>query len=126
MSVELGEGMPVSNSITTSEAFQREALRSERIRIVGILSVLGALLLLVLGRTLLLGSAEAVRLLPKAIGLLGLMAAYEAGMLLVVRRSAASDRPVPLWCRPATVRCCFTGPIPTTWRASRPTACPSG
>ncbi len=57
MLVELGEGMPVSNSITTSEAFQREALRSERIRIVGILSVLGALLLLVLGRTLLLGSA---------------------------------------------------------------------
>ena len=84
-------------SIVASSAFQREALRSERIRIVGILSVLGAVFLFFLGRALLLGGPGELRLFFLFLVLLAAMAAYESTMLVAVRRALRRDRGLPGW-----------------------------
>jgi len=78
-------------SIVASSAFQREALRSERIRIVGILSVLGVVLLFFLGRVLFLGGPGELRLFLLFVVLLAAMAAYESTMLVAVRRALRRD-----------------------------------
>ena len=43
--------------LVASSAFQRETMRSERIRIIGILSVLGAVFVFAAGRSLILGQS---------------------------------------------------------------------
>jgi serine phosphatase RsbU (regulator of sigma subunit) len=83
--------------VVTSSAFQREALRSERIRIIGILSVLGAVFLFFIGRVLVLGGPGEFRLFLLFVVLLAAMAAYESTMLSAVRRSIRQDRCLPGW-----------------------------
>ena len=72
-----------------SEAFDRAALRSERIRIIGLLSVVSAMVLVIVLRGALLGEMQSF--LPGAI-VLGSMAAYEWLMLRVVSRAMRSER----------------------------------
>ena len=85
------------DSVVESSAFQREAMRSEQVRIMGILSVLGAVFLFATGRALLVGGAGQLRMLLAFAIMLAALAAYESFMLLAVRRSIQSDRVLPVW-----------------------------
>ena len=70
-----------------SEAFSLAALRSERIRILGLLVAMAALLVLVVVRALILGDAALVQQLPQVTALLLFVIAYEAVILLIVKRA---------------------------------------
>ncbi len=87
-----------TDAIIASEAFQREAMRSERIRIIGILVVLGAIFLIVAGRAFTVGGPGEGRLFLPFVALLVAMTAYEGTMLVAVRRSIERDRALPAWC----------------------------
>jgi len=87
-----------ANAIVASSAFQREAMRSERIRIVGILVVLGAVFLFFAGRAFIVGGPADVRLFLPFAALVAAMAIYESTMLVAVRRSIERDRALPAWC----------------------------
>ena len=101
-----------ADTIIASSAFRREALRSEQIRIIGILAVLGAVFLIATGRALVLGGPAEMRLLVPAVVLLAVMGAYEGTMLLAVRRSIRQDRELPAWCW--TVNVVVETLLPTT------------
>jgi serine phosphatase RsbU (regulator of sigma subunit) len=87
---------PVVDAVASS-AFQREAMRSEQVRIVGILTVLGGVFLFFVGRALFLGGPEELRLLLLFFALLLALAVYEGAMLAAVRRSIRRDRGLPGW-----------------------------
>lgn len=91
------EAVKTTDSLVASRAFQREALRSERVRIMGILSVLGAVFLFSTGRVLLVGDPGQIRLLLAFAVVLAALAGYEALMLLAVGRSIRHDRVLPAW-----------------------------
>ena len=74
------------------EAFQLAALKSERYRIVGLLCLLGALMVYAIARGLLAGE---LRLRLAQTFVLILVIAYEAMMLLIVRRALKRGRQVP-------------------------------
>ncbi len=72
-----------------SKAFQEAALRSERIRVIGVLVTLALLLLIVIGRALVSGNSLEIQQLPNVLLLLGAMMAHEGAMLAVVNRRVA-------------------------------------
>ena len=86
-----------ADTIVESSAFRRAALRSERIRIVGILIVLGAVFLIAAARAFVFGGPAEMRLFLSAAILLGTMGAYEGMMLVAVRRSIRQDRELAPW-----------------------------
>jgi serine phosphatase RsbU (regulator of sigma subunit) len=85
------------DSIVDSTAFQREAMRSERIRIAAILSLLAVVGGIVIIRAVVVGAPGDERLLLYSSLLLAAMAAYELGMLMAVRRNIRRDRLMPRW-----------------------------
>ena len=87
-------GATSAESVAASSAFQREAMRSERARIVGILSILAAVFVLIVARAFLAGLSW---LLIQSTVLLAVVAAYESGMLWAVRTGIRNDRPLPGW-----------------------------
>jgi serine phosphatase RsbU (regulator of sigma subunit) len=91
------ESMSTGQSLVASSAFQREALRSEQVRIIGILSVLGVMFLLTVGRALLVDRQEELRLFLHGSILLATLAVYEAILLRLVRRGIRLDRILPAW-----------------------------
>ncbi len=80
-----------------SEAFKQAALRSERIRIIGLLGGVVAVLAVVLFRALLFGSSEEIRYLPGILVLLVCLMAYESLVLVLVNRLIQSERDLPSW-----------------------------
>ncbi len=80
-----------------SEAFQRAALRSERIRIIGLLGGAVAMFAVVLLRALLFGSSEEIRYLPGILVLLVCLMAYESLVLVLVNGLIRSERDLPSW-----------------------------
>jgi serine phosphatase RsbU (regulator of sigma subunit) len=80
-----------------SEAFGQAVLRSERIRVVGLLATLTVLLLVSAIRALLIGTSEEVSLLPVIVALIGGMIAYESWMLILVKRRIRARQDLPTW-----------------------------
>jgi serine phosphatase RsbU (regulator of sigma subunit) len=80
-----------------SEAFKQAALRSERIRIIGLLGGAVAMLTVAALRALLFGSSEEIRSLPGIIVLLVSLMAYESLVLVLVNRLVQSGRDLPSW-----------------------------
>jgi serine phosphatase RsbU (regulator of sigma subunit) len=74
-----------------SKAFQRAELKSESHRIVGMLVLLGVLMLYVILRGAATGE---LRLLFAQVAVLVIAAAYEAGMLAIVKNALKNDREV--------------------------------
>ena len=72
-----------------SKAFQRAELKSESHRIAGMLALLGALMLYVILRG---ATTGAFRLLAAQMAVLAAAAAYEAAMLVIVKRALKNDR----------------------------------
>ncbi len=83
----------------SSPAFAQAVLGSERIRIIGLIGVLGALLLLIVARALVFGTSEEIRLLPLTALLILGMTAFEWAMLTAVDRKLAVGKELPsaLW-----------------------------
>src|SRR5262245_4171679 len=80
-----------------SKAFKEAALRSERVRIIGVLSTLALLLLIVVARALAPSGSLEIRYLPGLLLLIGVMIGYEAIMLARVNRHIASQQEFPAW-----------------------------
>ena len=80
-----------------SKAFQAAALRSERVRVVGVLVTLAILLLIGAGRALLSNSRLEIHYLPVLVLLVGAMMVHEGVMLSVVNRRIAEGRDLPAW-----------------------------
>lgn len=87
----------MKNREIPSDAFRHAALRSEKFRIVGLFGLFAALLVFSSLRLLLFGSGEQLVLFLSSFALLGGMAAYEGGMLVVVSRALRDDTRVPAW-----------------------------
>ena len=77
-----------------SKAFQQAALRSELLRIKGLLVLLGILLIYSLARTVSIGSA---RLFAAQLILIALTIGYELYMLRFIKRAVAEEREVAPW-----------------------------
>ena len=75
-----------------SKAFQAAALRSERVRVVGVLVTLAILLLIAAGRALL--SSSQVEILVLVL-LVGAMIVHKGVMLVVVNRRIAAGKDLP-------------------------------
>src|SRR5215217_1997076 len=75
-----------------SKAFQRAALRSEALRIKGLLILIGVLFVYAVFRTIALGN---LRLVVANVLLISLAVGYEVFMLRYVTRAQADDRDVP-------------------------------
>jgi serine phosphatase RsbU (regulator of sigma subunit) len=80
-----------------SKAFQQAALRSERVRVIGVLVTLALLLLIVVGRALVTSSGLEIQYLPVAIVLVGAMMGHEGAMLAAVNRQIAAQGDLPAW-----------------------------
>jgi serine phosphatase RsbU (regulator of sigma subunit) len=80
-----------------SKAFQAAALRSERVRVVGVLLTLALLLLIAVGRALLGSSRVEIHYLPGLFLLVGVMMAVEGVMLVIVNRRIAAQKDLPVW-----------------------------
>ena len=80
-----------------SEAFARAALKSERVRVLGLLWALTALVVIAAVRAFAFGAADEQRLLVSIIGVAAVMTAYETLVLRLVGRSIADERTVPPW-----------------------------
>ena len=80
-----------------SRAFQRETMQSEQVRIVGILAVLGTAFLIIITRAIIARGVNEFQTVLTFGALLGVMAAYETAMLVIVRRSSRGDRSLPAW-----------------------------
>ena len=80
-----------------SKAFQAAALRSERVRVVGVLVTLALLLLIAAGRALFSDSRLEIHYLPGLILLVGVMMVHEGVMLAVVNRRIAAQKDLPAW-----------------------------
>jgi serine phosphatase RsbU (regulator of sigma subunit) len=80
-----------------SKAFQAAALRSERVRVLGVLLTLALLLLIAVGRALLTNNRVEIHYFPGLFLLVGVMMAHEAGMLVVVNRRIAAQQDLPIW-----------------------------
>ncbi len=85
--------MPAFN--IPSEAFKEAALRSEKIRIVGLLGVLAALVMVVLLRFL--ADSSNAGFFLQVCALLGGLIAYEAVMYAIVRRAIEAEQDLPYW-----------------------------
>ncbi|MHC5112353.1 MAG: PP2C family protein-serine/threonine phosphatase [Planctomycetota bacterium] len=77
-----------------SKAFQQAQLRSERIRIIGLLLVFGAMLVVVVIRAILGSQGESGLLIPATV-LIGSFAAYELFMLARVTRAIRDESDLP-------------------------------
>ena len=80
-----------------SDAFARAALRSERVRVLGLLWTLAALMVVAAVRAVAYGAPGELRLLVSMIGLAAVITAYEAVMLRFINRSIAAERLAPAW-----------------------------
>ena len=80
-----------------SKAFRAAALRSERVRVVGVLVTLAILLLIAAGRALLSNSRLEIHYLPGLVLLVGAMMVHEGVMLAVVNRRIAAGEDLPAW-----------------------------
>jgi serine phosphatase RsbU (regulator of sigma subunit) len=80
-----------------SEAFKQAVLRSERIRILGMLGTLALLLTIGTVRALLIGTSVEIGLLPRLFWLVGCFAVYESLMLVRVNRRINSRQDFPAW-----------------------------
>jgi serine phosphatase RsbU (regulator of sigma subunit) len=91
-----------------SRAFQRAALQSESRRTVGLLCLVGVLILFVIARDL---AAREFGLLVAHVVLLAFITAYEAVMLVIVKRALQHDREVPpaIW----ILNVCIETQLPT-------------
>jgi serine phosphatase RsbU (regulator of sigma subunit) len=86
-----------------SEAFAQATLRSERVRIIGLLWALGAIVVVAAVRGVLFGRPGEGQILTAMVVLAAAMAGYEALMLRFVTRSIADDRVIPPAVWPANV-----------------------
>ena len=82
---------PEAPFILSVKAFQRRALQSESYRIIGLLCLLGALLLFVVSRSLVMQESKLV--LGQALVII-LAATYEIGMLVLVKRALQQERDI--------------------------------
>ena len=80
-----------------SKAFQAAALRSERVRVVGVLLTLALLLLMAVGRALLSNNQVEIHYLPGLFLLVGVMMVVEGVMLVIVNRRIAAQEDLPVW-----------------------------
>ena len=80
-----------------SQAFAHAVLRSERVRVLGLLWALAALVLVAVGRELLLEPVAETRLLASVVAAAVVTAVHEAWMLRLINRSIAAVRPMPPW-----------------------------
>ena len=80
-----------------SEAFKQAALRSERIRIIGLLGGSVAMLVVVLLRALFFGSSEEIQYLPGIVVILVFLMAYESLVWVRVHRLIQSEQDLPSW-----------------------------
>ena len=80
-----------------SKAFQQAALRSERIRVTGMLVTLAVLLLIATGRALTSGNSLQSGFLLGVVLLVGAMMAYEGFMLTLINRRIAALQDLPVW-----------------------------
>jgi serine phosphatase RsbU (regulator of sigma subunit) len=80
-----------------SKAFQAAALRSERVRVIGVLVTLAILLLVAAGRALLSNNRLEIHYLPVLVLLVGAMMLHEGVMLAVVNRRIAAGQELPAW-----------------------------
>jgi serine phosphatase RsbU (regulator of sigma subunit) len=89
----------MSHEIVRSEAFQRAELAGERVRIVGLIGALAAMLLLAAVRAVGSGEAPERRLLTSVAGLVGAGILYESAVLVWVRRvlSRGAILPARFW-----------------------------
>jgi len=78
-------------------SFQQATLKSERIRIIGVILVLAFILMVVVIRTLLGGVPEQFHLLARFTALILASVAYESLMLGLVSRAIKRVRDLPLW-----------------------------
>src|SRR5262245_19805857 len=80
-----------------SKAFKEAALRSERVRVIGVLATLALLLLLVVARALAPSGGLEIRYLPGLLLLIGAIMGHEAVMLARVNRRIAAQQELPPW-----------------------------
>jgi serine phosphatase RsbU (regulator of sigma subunit) len=80
-----------------SKAFQAAALRSERVRVVGMLVTLALLLLIATGRALLSNNRLEIQYLPGLVLLVGAIMGHEGAMLARVNRRIAARQDFPAW-----------------------------
>ena len=85
----------MNGEIVRSEAFQKAELAGERVRVVGLIGALAALLLLSIARALVAGGPAARRGLLLVFLLLGLGILYESAILVWVRRALARGAVLP-------------------------------
>ena len=78
-------------------SFRQATLKSERIRIIGLILVFAFILIVVVVRALLGGVPEQFHLLPRFSALILASAAYECLMLGLVSRAIKKGRDLPLW-----------------------------
>lgn len=80
-----------------SKAFQAAALRSERVRVIGVLATLAILLLVGVVRAPFSDNGLQIYYLPVLFLLIGAMMAHEGVMLAVVNRRIAAGSDLPAW-----------------------------
>ena len=80
-----------------SDAFARAALKSERVRVIGLLGALAAMVSVGAFRAFVFGAPGEQRVLVSVIALAVVMATYESLMLRFIYRSVAAERGVPNW-----------------------------
>lgn len=85
----------MSPSPIESQAFRRETLQSQRIRILGLIGTLAFVLAVVIVRTLLTGSQDQISLIPKTVALGAATIAYECLVLMLVNRMLRHERALP-------------------------------
>ena len=78
-------------------SFRQATLKSERIRIIGLILVLAFILMVVVIRALLGGVPEQFHLLPRFTALILASAAYESLILALVSRAIKRESDLPLW-----------------------------
>ena len=80
-----------------SEAFRQAALRSERLRIYGLIGAMGALVVVIIVRAFFAGTSTQFQLLPQSLGLVAGLIAYEGLMLAVISRMIRAECEPPDW-----------------------------
>jgi len=87
----------MATSRIQSQAFRRETLRSQRIRILGLIGAIVLVVVIVTVRALLTGAQEQLGVIPKNMALGTATVAYECIVLLLVCRMLRREQDVPSW-----------------------------
>jgi hypothetical protein len=90
----------MTDTVLQSEAFRKAVLKSERVRVVGLLWTVGLAFTLAVVRTLISGDVVQMQALPVSVGLFLVFMAFEGVMFSKVHRAIATGKNLPGWIWP--------------------------